>query len=227
MNAKYILLASTAALFLSPGVLAEAPGDITAKEDIAEYEQGVAAATNDLKNGLIKYEIVGMPSGAAYELKERAKKEYNIDVVFHGCIPGPQIFRDRGYHDTVIESLTKKYGFDPLQRMDEDLRAAKSTQGLMKLRASLDTVRSTPRNRHFDVAAVDASPLVGFTRTRIELALGTPNKCDPLMAPCRSTNDWFYSFYSLPDTWVGGGPELLLHFGPDNVCTSVAWWHTQ
>jgi hypothetical protein len=129
MSAKYILIASAAILFLTPGVFAEVPKDITKKADIAEYEWGVAAATNDLKNGVIKYEIVGITGAIDQELKERAKKEYNIDIIFRGCMPGPRVFRDRGYRDTIDESLKKKYGFDPVQRIEKDLRAAESTQG--------------------------------------------------------------------------------------------------
>ena len=123
-----ISLISTIVLFFASGLLAEVPKDITKEADIAEYGRGVAAATNDLKQGLIKYEIVGEPFITNQELKVRTKKEYKIDVVFHGCIPGPQVFRDRGYHDTVVESLRKKYGFDPVQRMEEALQEAQSTK---------------------------------------------------------------------------------------------------
>ena len=121
-------LALGVVVFFASGLFAEVPKDITKKADIEEYERGAAAATNDLKNGVIKYEIIGITSTVDQELKDRTKKEYNIDIIFHGCIPGPQVFRDRGYQDTIVESLKKKYGFDPVQRIEEDLQAAESTK---------------------------------------------------------------------------------------------------
>lgn len=38
--------------------------------------------------------------------------------------------------------------------------------------------------------------------------------------------DLFYSFYQLPDCWVGGGPELLLRFHGGR-CVSAHWRFTQ
>ena len=88
--------------------------------------RGVAAATSDLKKDVIRYEIVGLPGPADQELKARAKKEYSIDIVFHGCVPGPRVFYDRGYLDTVVQSLKKKHDFDPVRKMQEELRKPES-----------------------------------------------------------------------------------------------------
>jgi len=128
MKPTFISLTSAAILLFSSGLFAETPKDITKKEDIVEYERGVAAATSDLKEGNIRYEIIGMLGSTDPELKIRAKKEYNIDVVFHGCIPGPRESYDRGYHDAVIQSLSKKYGFDPVEQLDQNLRKKELTE---------------------------------------------------------------------------------------------------
>jgi hypothetical protein len=47
------------------------------------------------------------------------------------------------------------------------------------------------------------------------------------VAPCVERSDWFYSFYHLPEGWVGGGPELLLHFDGSDFCTTADWRFTQ
>jgi hypothetical protein len=46
------------------------------------------------------------------------------------------------------------------------------------------------------------------------------------VAPCQTNDDWFYSFYHLPEGWLGGGPELLLGFD-GQVCKSAKWMITR
>ena len=41
-----------------------------------------------------------------------------------------------------------------------------------------------------------------------------------------SGTDLFYSFYHLPQGWLGGGPELLLQFQGER-CVSAQWRFTQ
>jgi hypothetical protein len=40
---------------------------------------------------------------------------------------------------------------------------------------------------------------------------------------CETAANWGYSFYRLPEGWRGGGPELMIQFGP-NEAVKAAWW---
>ena len=137
-------LISAVLLVFESTLLAEIPKDITKIADIADYERGIAAATNDFGKGVMRYEIVGLPGLSAQELKHKAKNDYNIDIVFHGCIPGPRVYYDRGYLDTVVESLKKKFGFDPVRKLDEELRKSES----MKSRTNQPSEREPSDSRH-------------------------------------------------------------------------------
>ncbi len=116
---------------------------------------------------------------------------------------------------------------------------------LVLLRAHLDRARQSTSATPMQTGPVDASMLVGMTRTSIELALGDPGRCRnaPMTscsglpqqcvtrvvaqpAPCQTERDIFYSFYHLPEGWSGGGPELLLAFESDR-CVSADWRFTQ
>jgi len=110
---------------------------------------------------------------------------------------------------------------------------------LRDMRAALDEIRAAAP----DAEATNSRPLrtevlVGMTRDAIRAALGAPSTCEEdvsfdqegrghPVAPCEAHQDWFYSFYHLPETWVGGGPELLLQFDANDVCSSARWMHTQ
>ena len=109
-----------------------------------------------------------------------------------------------------------------------------ANQTLRALRAALDAVR--PSSHPSRPPSIDVSPLVGLTRSQIRSSLGTPHVCnypkppapnEVMGAPCEHNGDWFYSFYELPRGWIGGGPELLLSFGADEVCTTAKWMMTQ
>ena len=60
----------------------------------------------------------------------------------------------------------------------------------------------------------DVSTLVGTSRADIINALGEPNGLG-------------YSFYSLCEDCIGGGPELLIQFNSAGVVNSLRWMHTQ
>ena len=110
---------------------------------------------------------------------------------------------------------------------------------LRELRAALDDARSASSDQSLTTGGeqpLDA--LVGMTRDGIRDALGEPATCTEIVwfdddgrghpvAPCTSHADWFYSFYHLPEGWVGGGPELLLQFDADGSCTTALWQYTQ
>lgn len=90
--------------------------------DQKEVEAGRAAAQADINKKLIRYDIVGQPSMIDPELKRIAESKYNISVTFHGCIPGPRIDFDRAYLDVVIAHLKALHGFDPVAKLEKELR---------------------------------------------------------------------------------------------------------
>ena len=98
---------------------------------------------------------------------------------------------------------------------------------LRNLRASLDLVKKAPADKPFTAPCPAVSALPGLSREQIKAALGTPHLCGPDWAPFAHEGDWFYSLYKLPNTMVGGGPELVLQFGRGDICTSATWVNTQ
>jgi hypothetical protein len=112
-------------------------------------------------------------------------------------------------------------------------------QLLAELSSRLDQVQTAKPGQHLKTGGgIDVSPLVGMTRGELRAALGAPSACDEgqitdadgrqvPVAPCQKSSDWFYSFYHLPEGWVGGGPELLLGFDDKGICSSAGWMFTQ
>lgn len=98
------------------------------KFDQKEYSQGETDAERDLKRGKIVYEIIGQPSMIDQELKKLALKEYGISVEFHGCVRAPRVEYDQGYLETVIAYLKKKYSFDPVHKIEQELRTKSKEQ---------------------------------------------------------------------------------------------------
>ena len=112
--------------------------------------------------------------------------------------------------------------------MPNDQPPPTNDEALTALRAALERVRSVPADEHLTTGPLEASALVGMTRTEIEQVLGEPGQCRVASqpTPCRSESDVFYSFYHLPEGSVGGGPELLLRFEGER-CASAEWRFTQ
>jgi hypothetical protein len=116
---------------------------------------------------------------------------------------------------------------------------AEPVSALRDIRASLDEIRAAaPDAEVTNSRPLHTEVLVGMTRDAIRNALGEPNTCEEdvafdsqgngsPVAPCESHQDWFYSFYHLPEHSVGGGPELLLQFDANGVCAAARWMHTQ
>jgi hypothetical protein len=109
---------------------------------------------------------------------------------------------------------------------------------LKTLRQRLDRLPQKPSAPVNDGGDLPLEALAGATCAELRDALGTPHTCQGVgyhdaqgnphpVAPCESSTDWFYSFYRLPDGWVGGGPELLLQFDDQCVCVRALWRHTQ
>ncbi|MEO6053556.1 MAG: HEAT repeat domain-containing protein [Chthoniobacterales bacterium] len=99
------------------------------KPYIEEYTEGEVAALKDIKKGKYIYSITGMPGPTSLQLEAESAKHYGITIDFHGCLRGPRVAYDRGYRDAVIKALKKKYGFDPVEKLDHELRAAKNQKG--------------------------------------------------------------------------------------------------
>ena len=94
---------------------------------------------------------------------------------------------------------------------------------------ALVKVRRAPRSTRFEVTPLPPTvALLGKSRGEIEGFLGTPWVCaDTTTAPCKNTNQVFYSFYELPVGAVGGGPELLLTYGAKSICTDATFVRTR
>ena len=90
--------------------------------DPKEVEAGRAAARADLEKKLIRYDIVGQPSMIDPELKRLAASKFNISVTFHGCVAGPRVDYDRAYLDVVIAHLKALHGYDPVVKLEKELR---------------------------------------------------------------------------------------------------------
>ena len=70
----------------------------------------------------------------------------------------------------------------------------------------------------------DVKPLVGLTRDRIVAALGPPDVCPHANgSPCGFGVAVVYALFYLPDTSLGGGPNLALDFDERGVCTFAKW----
>lgn len=61
----------------------------------------------------------------------------------------------------------------------------------------------------------------GVSCEEIFTPFGRPEYCD------EATMGAEISFYQLPAYWIGGGPELVLHFDEDGYCDGAHWCFTQ
>jgi len=136
---------------------------------------------------------------------------------------------------------------DVVSLPEDEPRIDPTRSALAVLRAALDRARAARSDQHVTTGPVDATVLVGMSQRAIVRALGQPGQCtvapqticDPTTqpvqcrqemraqpAPCTSGTDLFYSFYHLPEGWLGGGPELLLRF-QGQMCIAAEWRFTQ
>lgn len=91
--------------------------------DQKEMEAGDAAARKDIARGLIQYDLVGQPSMIDPELQRLAAENYGITLIFHGCTGGRRGDFDRAYLNAVIEHLKARHGFNPVLKIETELRA--------------------------------------------------------------------------------------------------------
>ena len=122
--------------------LAETEAAPARKVDPKEYSAGEVDAQRDIKQGKVVYEILGEPSMIDNELRKIALKDYGITVKFRGCVAGPRIDYDRGYLDAVISFLKKKYSFDPVVKVERELREKESGT---KLESDESKVEAQPK----------------------------------------------------------------------------------
>jgi hypothetical protein len=93
--------------------------------DLAEYKKGVESAVADLSKKKVRYDLVGQPTAIDQKLKKKAKVDFGIEVILHGCRrPTREDFYE-GYKNTVLAYLKKKYGYDPIPIAEKNLRAEK------------------------------------------------------------------------------------------------------
>jgi len=57
------------------------------------------------------------------ELRRLAAERYQITVAFTGCVIGPKVAYDRAYREAVTAHLKDKHGFDPVAKIEAELRA--------------------------------------------------------------------------------------------------------
>lgn len=121
---KMTALLAVSSVFACLAVPQESHGQLFTKwKARKEASAGEAAARKDISQGIVRYEIGGIPSPTDAELSRLAKEKYQITVAFSGCVIGPRVDFDRAYRQTVIDHLKAKHGFDPVMKIESELRA--------------------------------------------------------------------------------------------------------
>ncbi len=114
-----VLFAITASV--ASFALADEPSTAIHRVDEASKAAGIEAAKRDIAKGVIRYGIVGEPMRSDVEIKNQAFSQYGINVEFSGCRVSQTADYDGGYREEVVRHLKKKYGFDPVARIQETL----------------------------------------------------------------------------------------------------------
>jgi hypothetical protein len=77
----------------------------------AAYQIGCLHAYINLARGQHQLHIFGTIDGDVEEFSEIATNDYGIEIVTHGCIISEQgIEQIRGYNDTSLAAIKRKYG---------------------------------------------------------------------------------------------------------------------
>ena len=95
---------------------------------LPEYKKGVESAMADLSKKIIRYDLVGEPSGIEQKLKEKAKADFGIEVILHGCNRPARKDFYKGYKNTILAFLKKKHGFDPIVIIAKNLSTKQSAE---------------------------------------------------------------------------------------------------
>jgi hypothetical protein len=104
-----------------------------------------------------------------------------------------------------------------------------SSPTLAALQSEVQSLKAMRLNYRNDPSQIRLDGLINLSRKRVVDALGVPTfECNnELVAGCTRRGDVVYSFYKLPETAVGGGPELSLSFDSSGNCIRAQWLHSQ
>lgn len=97
---------------------------------------------------------------------------------------------------------------------------------LKDLSAVMSELKTSPYAMEGNVKNIRAKDLVGLSRKEIVAALGSEgSKCDEANGGwCQRVGDVFFSFYTMCENCLGGGPELALRFNRSGICTWAKWF---
>jgi len=110
---------------------------------------------------------------------------------------------------------------------------------IQKLKELESCLKSLPKSGESPVdspcAEVPVNELLGVSSGNILRVLGNPNWCNKpqeTYAPwtkqnCGNAQEWGYSFYYLPKSYLGGGNELQFTFDKNQSVKSVNWIITE
>ena len=98
-----------------------------------DYRRGKAEAEVDLKAGRARYFHVGQPLSADSPLAGILRKDYGLKLVGLGCSPVPPVGEHaKGYNETIVRELGKKFGPDFIKKAWEKDRALREGAGKPK-----------------------------------------------------------------------------------------------
>jgi len=107
---------------------------------------------------------------------------------------------------------------------------------VLKWRDCLDFVRHGKHEAGFESPCVsdDRTVLLGLSRDDVHALFGKADVCKDTdddtawsTKPCWKADQWWYSFYTLPEEVIGGGPELVFDFSRDERVVNVRRFNTQ
>ena len=100
---------------------------------------------------------------------------------------------------------------------------------LRKLSSALKRIESDTYGDADKVMRIRLTPLVGLSKVEIIAALGESGvECDSEGTPwCTRKGDVVFSFYTMCEDCLGGGPELSLSFDDSGKCVRAQWAITE
>lgn len=102
---------------------------------------------------------------------------------------------------------------------------------LKKLASTLKLVEEDKIKNVDDVMKIPLKQLLGLAKRDIVDALGESDECDAddvqSGGGCTRVGDLVYSFYTMCDSCLGGGPELSMSFDDSGKCERAQWIVTE
>ena len=104
-----------------------------------------------------------------------------------------------------------------------------SNATLAAIRSEIQSLKALRLNYRNDPSSIRLDGLINLSKKRVVDVLGAPTfECNSdSVTGCTRRGDVVYSFYKLPETAVGGGPELSLSFDSSDNCVRAEWVHSQ